>query len=88
MIVLLDMRGYVLLEDVYGTPIDVQMSNGGDNQKFILINRNDGVSYGLMGVQSRRVIDLNGFNPHPGAPITLWDNVGSSNQCWKFTKVN
>jgi beta-galactosidase len=77
-----------------GTALEIWQGNGGANQQFALVPRPDGVSYGIKGVQSGRVIDDNNSGTSPtsyGATnvsaITLWDDNGGGNQSWKFTKV-
>ncbi|WP_211475148.1 beta-galactosidase [Collimonas humicola] len=77
-----------------GTALEIWQSNGGTNQQFSLIPRSDGVSYGIQGAQSGRVIDDNNSGTSPtsyGATnvsaITIWDDNGGVNQSWKFTRV-
>jgi beta-galactosidase len=81
-------------QTINGTALEIWQGNGGANQQFILVPRADGVSYGILGVQSGRVIDDNNSGTSPtsyGATnvsaITLWDDNGGANQSWKFTKV-
>lgn len=77
-----------------GTALEIWQGNGGANQQFALVPRSDGVSYGIRGVQSGRVIDDNNSGTSPTSygstnvsAITLWDDNGGGNQSWKFTKV-
>jgi beta-galactosidase len=77
-----------------GTALEIWQGNGGANQQFALVPRPDGVSYGIKGVQSGRVIDDNNSGTSPTSygttnvsAITLWDDNGGGNQSWKFTKV-
>lgn len=77
-----------------GTALEIYQANGGANQQFLLVPRSDGVSYGIRGVQSGRVIDDNGsgtsstsYGATNVSAITLWDDNGGGNQSWIFTKV-
>ncbi|MEO6920772.1 MAG: beta-galactosidase [Collimonas sp.] len=79
---------------VNGTALEIWQGNGGANQQFVLVPRADGVSYGIRGAQSGRVVDDNNSGTSPTSyggsnvsAITLWDDNGGANQSWKFTKV-
>lgn len=80
---------YVL--DVYnlgkgnGVNVQIYQRNGGQNQKFRLVNLNNGY-YAIYNVLSGKVLDVEGGKSYNETNVIQWVWNGGTNQQWKLMK--
>lgn len=70
-----------------GTQILQWTYNGGNNQRWMLTDRGSS-QYSIIGVQSGKGLDINGWSTANGAKVQLWTYGGGANQKFTFAATS